>query len=158
MLVARNRLQRMATNWRKFFALPVSHSVLLVAASLLLPFAGLLLWLLGFKRCYSLLTRTASSRRRHMDGQPEASMQKALSSGRMVQLAADHGPYRALCLTRSMVLWWLLERQGITSALRIGALKEAGELKAHAWVETMGVALNESDHPGKVFTPLTESA
>src|SRR5256884_4286895 len=35
----------------------------------------------------------------------------------------------------------LLGRQGITSRLRIGIRKENGKLRAHAWVEREGTAL-----------------
>ncbi len=53
----------------------------------------------------------------------------------MVNIAALRGPFRPTCLERSLVLWWLLQRDGIQSDLRIGVRKDEGELKAHAWVE-----------------------
>jgi len=40
---------------------------------------------------------------------------------RMVSVAANHGPYYANCLKRSVLIWWLLERKGIHTEIRVGA-------------------------------------
>ena len=64
----------------------------------------------------------------------------------MVNIAATHSVIRAHCLQRSLVLWSLLERNGVESELRFGARKENGQIQAHAWVEINGVALNDDTH------------
>jgi hypothetical protein len=63
----------------------------------------------------------------------------------MVNAADRHGLVHPSCLAKSLTLWWLLGRQGISSHLRIGIRKENEKLEAHAWVERDGVALNEPD-------------
>ena len=62
------------------------------------------------------------------------------------------GPWRPLCLTRSLTLAWLLKRRGIPFVLRIGVprgttMGQVGNpvaFSAHAWVEHAGIVLNES--------------
>ena len=45
----------------------------------------------------------------------------------------------ATCLTQALATQFLLTRQGQVSSLRIGVTKtEAGEFKAHAWLESEG--------------------
>ena len=63
----------------------------------------------------------------------------------MVNAADRHGLVHPSCLAKSLTLWWLLGRQGITSRLRIGIRKQNDQLEAHAWVEREGVALNEPE-------------
>jgi len=63
----------------------------------------------------------------------------------MVYAAERHGLFRPTCLALSLTLWWLLERQGIESHLRVGIRKEGGKFEAHAWVERDGAALNEPE-------------
>lgn len=72
----------------------------------------------------------------------------------MVNVAANHGLTRVRCLQRSLVLWCLLERNGIGSEIRYGARKENGQIQAHAWVEINGVALHDDSH--RDFSTLEE--
>jgi len=64
---------------------------------------------------------------------------------RMVQIAANHGIYRAKCLEQSLVLHWFLLRQGIASRIVIGTRKENGQVQVHAWVKVNGVPLNDHE-------------
>jgi len=59
--------------------------------------------------------------------------------GRVVWRALSIGPYRARCLYTSMVLYRLLEGQGIDAELVIGLPREPRDKDAHAWVEVDGV-------------------
>jgi transglutaminase superfamily protein len=68
----------------------------------------------------------------------------ALTS-RMINAADRHGLVHPSCLAKSLTLWWLLGRQGISSQLRIGIRKEKDAFEAHAWVEREGMALNEPE-------------
>ena len=71
----------------------------------------------------------------------------------MVGIASNHGLIRASCLTRSLLIGWLLRRQGVASELRIGVRMINGSLDAHAWLENNGLPIN--DAPGDVanFAP-----
>ena len=81
---------------------------------------------------------------------------KAACVARMVRLAAQHGPYRANCLKQSLVIWWLLQRHGVESKLRIGVRKEAAVLEAHAWVECFGQPLNDGPDIQQRFFPFDQ--
>ena len=67
----------------------------------------------------------------------------------VIEVVARWGPWRANCLQRSVVLWWMLRRRGLAGELRIGVRRHPGgapgsdELDFHAWVEHGLVALNE---------------
>ena len=50
---------------------------------------------------------------------------------------------RARCLVTSLVLVRVLARRGVAADLRIGVQTDAGLLRAHAWVEWQGRALND---------------
>ena len=75
---------------------------------------------------------------------------------RIVDTAARHSLKLPSCLEQSLVLWWLLHRQGIAAELRIGARKETNQFEAHAWVELEGVALNDGNIH-RHFVPLEDS-
>lgn len=48
------------------------------------------------------------------------------------------------CLSHSLVLWRLLQRQGIESDIRIGVRRgTSGEIEAHAWIEWNSEVLND---------------
>jgi hypothetical protein len=70
-----------------------------------------------------------------------------------VRLIADRPLIGAVCLGRSLTLWFMLRRRGVDACLIIGAGVSAGEgLDAHAWVEVDGVPVNDvayvRDHYG----------
>jgi len=75
----------------------------------------------------------------------------------MVNLAARHSPFPATCLTRSLLLQWLLLRRGVASQLRIGVRLHSKSLQAHAWVECDGVPVNDSVDIASQFAPFAAS-
>ncbi len=64
--------------------------------------------------------------------------------------------WRANCLTRSLVTWWLLDRRGTPSELRIGVRKAAEGLEFHAWIETEGTVVNDRVDIAEEFSPFAE--
>jgi len=74
----------------------------------------------------------------------------------MVRSAAHRTLGRPACLEQSLALWWLLERQGIASSVRIGTRKTDEKFEAHAWVECEGVALNEPEEVHKHYAAFGE--
>jgi hypothetical protein len=74
-------------------------------------------------------------------------------TARMVRVAASRGLYRFKCLDQSLVLRWLLRRQGIDARIVFGARKEDGQIEAHAWVECQGIAVNEDGDVCRYFPP-----
>ena len=72
--------------------------------------------------------------------------------GEAVNIAARHSPFPATCLTRSLLLVWLLHRRGVTSDLRIGVRLTQSKLDAHAWVECNGMPVNDRPDAVSLFT------
>jgi hypothetical protein len=69
----------------------------------------------------------------------------------MVNAAVRNVSRGATCLEKSLAIWSLLGRQGVTSQLRIGARKSGGKFEAHAWVEHNGIAINEPENPHRHY-------
>ncbi|MFC1720156.1 lasso peptide biosynthesis B2 protein [Pseudomonadota bacterium] len=125
--------------WRK---LPPWERRLLLSSAALLPLIGLLIRLAGYRKTKNLLQSWVPSsakvnpyRMPHDD--PERIAQ-------LVAIATRHGPYRATCLRQALAVWWLLARRGVQADIKFGVQPNQPELKAHAWVEVNGKALN---HP-----------
>jgi len=151
-------LQTTTENWRKLRALTGGEFGVLLSALVLLPLTAFALRLTSFKWCQAALAgegKQAESLEAQEDS--ESVTRRARSVARMVRIAAVRGPYRANCLPQSLVLWWLLRRQGITSSLRIGVRKGSSEFEAHAWIELHGVALNEAANLHDRFKPFDET-
>ena len=76
--------------------------------------------------------------------------------GTLVNTAARHALGPATCLTRSLLLRWLLHRRGAQTDLRIGVKLDQGRLDAHAWVEAGGIPLNDSPDVAERFAPFAQ--
>jgi Transglutaminase-like superfamily len=131
---------------RRFRALEPGARALFLRAAALLSFVSLSLKVRGFRSTQASLqkriARAASSRSHLSDAAKAAAI--ALTA-RQVRSAAYRSLGGATCLERSLVLWWLLGRQGVASSVRIGTRKNGEKFEAHAWVECDGVALNEPE-------------
>jgi hypothetical protein len=75
----------------------------------------------------------------------------------LINIAARHSLFPATCLTRSLLLQWLLRRRGVPSQLRIGVRFSQGTLDAHAWVECVGTPVNDRPNIGSQFAPFCDS-
>ncbi len=137
-------------NWGRLRRLSTAERRLLAQSLILLPLTAVALRVVGFRRWQALLARLAP-----VATPPEADEADRIGQGRaaarLVDAAARRGAYRATCLPRSLVLWWLLRRRGIDAELRIGVRKEAGQFQAHAWVEYRGAALNDGTDVAERF-------
>ena len=118
-------------------ALPAREQNVLLASLVLLPLFWLGLRLAGLRRFQAWIDRFPLAQRAPL------SHAEAAALGVAVNRAANHVLGPATCLTRSLLLRWLLCRYGTTSDLRIGVRFEANELAAHAWVEKDGIPLND---------------
>ncbi len=129
--------------FRRFSALERSPQELFLRAIVLLPLVVLSLRWRGFRATQAALQRFLSNARPGHD--PALVSKDAAVTAHMVNAADRHGLVHPSCLAKSLTLWWLLARQGISSHLRIGIRKEKEKFEAHAWVECDGAALNEPD-------------
>jgi hypothetical protein len=78
----------------------------------------------------------------------------------LVYAAAQALPWRANCLHRSVLLWWLLTRRGEPARLVLGARPTAGTGTPdfHAWVELAGVVLNDDEDVRSRYAVLGEAS
>src|ERR1700692_3434415 len=128
---------------------------LFLRAALLLPFISLSLRLRGFRATQSSLQKHLP---KALSGLPDKSngvqTGPATLTARMVRSAAHRTWGSPACLEQSLALWWLLGRQGISTSVRIGTRKNEEKFEAHAWVEWVGVALNEAEEAHKTYAEL----
>ena len=123
--------------WRKF---SLYQRYLLLKALILLPLIHLSLNVWGFKRTYSILGNIGNIGNGEwgiVKNENSISSQ-ILTTVSMVKIAAKYYKW-ATCLRKSLALWFLLQRQGITTELQIGTRFEKEEFQAHAWVEYQGM-------------------
>ena len=77
---------------------------------------------------------------------------------RLVDVAARHLPWQPSCLPRSLVLWFLLRRQGVPAELRLGVQKRRQQLEAHAWVEVDHRVVNDAPDIAAEYPPFENIA
>ena len=117
--------------------LPAREQKTLIVSLVLLPLFWLGLRLAGLQRFQAWLDHSPIA-----PGAP-LSHPEAAALGVAVNRAANHVFGPVTCLTRSLLLRWLLHRYGTTNDLCIGVRLEQGEFAAHAWVEKDGIPLND---------------
>lgn len=134
---------------RKFLNLRASDHYLLFRAVVLLGAIRLGLWLLPFQALRRLLAGLAQTT---SQAEAQVSIQQVVWT---VQVASRCMPGGVKCLARALTTKVILGWYAYPAELRIGVAKgEAGQLEAHAWVESQGrvVIGGLSDLPR--FTPL----
>jgi len=115
-------------------------------AAFLLPWVKASLRWRGYNQtCSSLQKRFATVRSRHIE--TKNIREQVPRTCRMLGAAQRRLPMKFTCLEESLILWYLLRRQGIASRLRIGVRKLDEKFEAHAWVEHEGQALHQ---PGQL--------
>jgi hypothetical protein len=130
------------TKLSKFRALPAKEKKLLLLAALCLPLLGLGLRWIGFRRIQAWLrSRPLAGRLRH-------ALPEVAALARLVNAAANNLPGRHTCLARSLLLQFMLRRDGVDCQLMIGVRMLGDRFDAHAWIECSGVPI--SDEPGNV--------
>ncbi len=105
---------------------------------LLLPAVALALYLRGLRHVCSLLAKAVP---KGVGIQNQDYIARAV---RMVNIAAQYPTRFSNCLSQSLVLWFLLRRRGIESALRLGVKLHQGKLQAHAWIEYGNEVINDA--------------
>lgn len=134
---------------RHLLTLSVRDGLDLVTATVLLPLFWLGLRWLGLERWRRLLLRTSATARQRAQRDPR-------SVSQLVNAAARHSWFHTTCLTRSLLLEWMLRRRGIGAKLCIGVQLHDSGIKAHAWVECGGVPVNEKPGIASEFAPFAD--
>ncbi len=143
-------MMRITANWIRFHALSRPERRTLLAAMAWLPLFWLGLRLPGPRRFKAWLQREDPPI------ESSLSLDEIIRIGTLVNIAALYAPFPATCLTRSLLLGWMLRRRGVASQLRIGVRLTQGALDAHAWVEYAGIPINDRPDVGEQFVPLAE--
>ena len=122
---------------------------------LLTPFILLLTWVRLRSSGYGQTLRKAQPT---SASQLSAEDQLALAkeTAYAVAVAIKYGPWRPLCLLRSLTLGWFLGRKGIPYKVQIGVPGGKFDFSAHAWVEFEGVVLNDKDDVADEFVPFVD--
>jgi Transglutaminase-like superfamily len=137
--------------WTRFRRLRRPERRIVVAAVAALPATWLALRLAGFRRSTAMLMRLAPlPNGTPLSDDAEVSPEEI---ARLTHATARSLPFASNCLDRSLALCWLLRRRGIAAHLRIGARKDGEQLKAHAWVESHGVPLDDAEAQHRHFIP-----
>lgn len=142
------------SNLKKTRELSGAERWLLAQAFLALPLVALGLRWWGFGRIQARLHQGAALARH--SSALKSDLDQARATARLVTAAARYSPFRPTCLPQSLVLWWLLRRQGLAGELRIGVRPEPGRLEAHAWVEFQGQPLNDGADVARRFAPFPQ--
>jgi hypothetical protein len=126
------RLQRISTlNGAQWWV--VATSVVL------LPPIQVMLKTRGLKRTALLLAEHSDRSLRRND------QSLAVSTAEAVALVAGRKVVGALCLGRSLLLWFLLRRRGMDAVLVVGSMSAVDdEWMAHAWVELDDRPVNDA--------------
>jgi transglutaminase superfamily protein len=135
-------------NLRKLLSLSSREAWLLAQAALLLPAVRVALKFVTVAQVQNIVDRGLRAPQR-LKTSPQA-------TARIVRIAALRGLYHFKCLDQSLVLRWLLRRQGIDARIVFGARKQDEQMEIHAWVEVDGVAIGEDDGVNHRFSPLEE--
>ena len=132
-------LMNLARKIRRLRALSGKQRLYGIVAWLALPIIWLVLRTVGLARMRSWLDRSPQPK---AAGPAEVALAREL--GDAVNIAANHTPFPATCLSRSLLLQCLLRAHGVASDLRIGVKLSDGRLHAHAWTECDGVPVNDA--------------
>jgi hypothetical protein len=130
-------------------ALSARDCRVLLAASILLPLFWLGLRVFGLARFHALVVRREL-------GIADLSPSDVRRHAQRVNAAARYSPFPATCLSRSLLLAWLLRRHGVATALRIGVRFTEVGLDAHAWLEWDGIPINDSLAMTQKFAPFNQ--
>jgi Transglutaminase-like superfamily len=137
--------------WKRFRRLAGADRRIVMAAAAALTTTWLALRLAGFRRSAALLERFAPAGTTSLRAADSNRFPQEIA--RLTRSTARSLPFACNCLDRSLALCWMLRRRGIPAQLRMGARKDGTQLKAHAWVESDGTALNDPEAEHEHFVP-----
>jgi hypothetical protein len=107
----------------------------------MLAVVSVLIRLLNYQRTERLLARLVSTTPAS-DATVTEAFAFAARLASLIRIAGRHLPANATCLRQSLLLWWILRRQGLAAQVCIGVSTGDG-FAAHAWVEIDGQPVND---------------
>ncbi|MBK6321482.1 MAG: lasso peptide biosynthesis B2 protein [Burkholderiales bacterium] len=142
----------MRTKLAKLQSLTWAEQRTLMAAIAWLPLFWLGLRALGLKRFQGWVLGPPAN------AQPGLTLDEMVCLSKLVNRAARLPPIPATCLSRSLLLCWMLQRRGVATHLRIGVSKNQHVFAAHAWVEYQGTPINDQPDVGDQFSTFSSSS
>jgi hypothetical protein len=143
----------MSSAWQRYKKLSPAEQRMFLRAALLLPAAAWALRFVGFRRIERLIGSRERPHAPNTTGDAAKKWRVASAARRMTEAASRHGFMRGNCLSKSIILWHLLRREGLEPVLCVGGRKEDGRFEAHAWIELDGSAVNDSEDVRQRFAP-----
>ena len=138
---------------RGWFELPRAERRAVWTTAILVPAAHVLVRIIDYRRTMAAAEWTAG---RWPFRQPSTAAPEAIACLRLAAARVQrYSPLPGNCLSRSLVLWWQLQRRGLAPALRLGTSLAGGAFAAHAWVEHDGHAVNDTPDVAERYAPLT---
>lgn len=144
----------MSLAWRRFRRLPRLERSLFFRGVLLLPATACALRCVGLENTKRLMDSWRKRDAMRATGDAAEKWRVATAARRMTEAASRHGVARGSCLSKSIVLWHLLRRQGLEATVHVGGRKDSRLFEAHAWVELDGRTVNDSEDMRERFTRL----
>jgi hypothetical protein len=141
--------------WRTFSRLTKAERLLALEAAVGLAATWIALRTVGFRRWRRVLESPAIRKKSNAPA-TGVSTREIANVVRMEEAAARNLFFDTNCLEQSLVLWWLLQKRGVSADLLIGARKDADRFEAHAWVEFAGAPLNSTGEGHLHFVPFEE--
>jgi len=151
------RIQGKVNRWRQF---SWRERGLFLQAWFLLPPMVLGLQLSGFQKFQQFLQNRihgGTEQDQYSKKNDDDVLVECFTISKMIKVAARYSLITPKCLPKSLLLWWLLGREGITSDLRLGAQKDNKQFEAHAWVEYKGIVINDSQLVKERYTTFNSS-
>jgi hypothetical protein len=142
-------MKRLSTMLEQYNTLTWPLRRTFLAAMLWFPLFRIGLHVLGLNRFQAFL------KRKPLGTNKALSQDEMKRIGMQVNRAARYGLITDTCLTRSLLLGWLLRRKGIDTQLRIGVRIIKGVFEAHAWVEFAGNPINDRSDIADQFPPFS---
>jgi hypothetical protein len=140
-----------AQTLRRFLQLDKQQRRIVVAAAVALALTRAGLRVFGFRKWQKFLG--SLMRRAPAKIFTGESVHRAREIAKRQLSAERHLFFRASCLEHSLVLVWLLRREGIAGVLRLGGRKQGAQFEAHAWVEVSGTSLDSANGDALEFVP-----
>ena len=109
---------------------------------------------LGFGRSYRLIARLSARPRAKISPSEPSIARARRTADTVTRINRGYALFGASCLEESLFLWGLLRRQGVPADFRIGVRTLTGPFESHAWVELDGIALNDIETVGQIYTPI----
>ncbi len=140
----------MPTRLHKWRALPWRDRRRVLAIMLIgLPVMAAALRLFGYVRTRRWLE--AQSKRGNTRTATTRELESAGHLAQLTAMAGGRGKLNTTCLRQSLLVYWLLRRQGLAPEHKIGVRKQDAMLDAHAWVDLDGRSLDPSKGTHKPF-------